>query len=449
MSSVNNNVANILHTRFGKLIQKAIEDAVGELTWAKLIPYDSSKQVGDSYTEAIVLGNEVGYSIIGNTTEVTNISPAAAAAVKQAVASPCITVLRSVIPWAMITRSEHSEGAFISVMKYIVKNHILSHKKFVDILKYTGRDTTKLLGRVAYFTATYRGVSFTNGTGTLPSTAFGSIAFTNGVNTAGKYVLLQPGDNASGFWVGMQGVKLLELTAALGVAATSKVVSYDSKNGVLQLDTTPVPATATGSHLLAYEGMELGLEMIGIRKILTNTGTLFGISATQYPLWRANQKDLAGTRLTLDKLTDIVADTANASGLYGAIDVIVNNRTLATLITDENALRKYDASYSAEKYQRGARSLEFLFGDITLKIQTSRYIFEGDAVLLNNVADAWTCSGSSDITMELPGVPTGKLMNNLESQTGFAFHTFADTYIMCREPAKQTIIYGINDESAT
>lgn len=454
MSSANNSQVNILHSRFAKIVPSAVEAVSADLTFTKLIPYDKSREVGSDYVEAVHLNSEVGYSIIGNTTEVTSISPAGAGAVKQATVSPCITVLRSVIPWGMISRSERSEGAFVSIMKHIVKNHVLSHKRIIEVLKYVGQDSARLMGRVSYATATYRTVSLTTGAGTFATNGFGSsITFaTGGINAASKYILLQPGDNAAGFWQGMNGLRIKQVDSSLAVINSGKLTGYDAYNGILQVDFTPTAASAVGSHMLCLDGQESALELVGIRKILTNTGSLFGISASTYPLWRANQKDLGSTttsKLTLAKLTSFVADISNASGASGSFDVVVNNRTLATLTSDENALRSYDSSYSPEKYKNGARSLEFVFGDIVLKIQGSRYIFEGDAVLLNNVEDSWTCSGSSDVTMELPGLPLGKLSGNLHEQTGYAFHTFADTYVVCREPAKQGIITGINDEAST
>jgi hypothetical protein len=39
--------------------------------------------------------------------------------------------------------------------------------------------------------------------------------------------------------------------------------------------------------------MESNKEMVGVQKILENTGTLFGISSSQYALWKANSVNLA------------------------------------------------------------------------------------------------------------------------------------------------------------
>lgn len=448
--SSSNSIVNILHTRFGKFIDTLAKDAAGDLLLNKLMPYDKQAEVGESYTEAVVLGAEVGFSIIGSTTEVSDINPAIAAAVKQAVVTPCITVLRSVIPWAMASRSEKSEGAFVQTMKHVVKNHVLSHKRFLEILKVVGRDA-RGLGTVSYATATYRGVSFTAGAATMTDTAFGSITFaTGGVDTTNKYILLAPGNNASGFFTGMQGVRIRQIaTATMATVGYGKLVGYDSANGILKVDFTPTAASAANSHAIVLDGMESSLEFYGLRAILNNTGSLFGINATTYNLWKANQKALGSVKLTFARLLDFLSDITNASGASGAFDVIINPRTFADLISDESALRQYDASYSPEKYNRGARAIEFIMGDITLRIRASRYCFEGDAYVLNNVEDSWVCSGSSDVAMSIPNLPAEKLVVQLQDQTGVAFHTFADTYMLCREPSKQGIITGINDESAS
>lgn len=449
--SSSNSIVNILHARFGKFIETLAKDAAGELLLNKLIPYDAKAEVGDTYNEAVVLGAETGYSIIGNTTEVSDINPAVAGAVKQASVSASVTILRSVIPWSMASRSEKSEGSFVQAMKYVVRNHVLSHKRFLEILKVTGKDIVRGLGRVSYATATYRGVSLTAGAGTFATNQFGSsiTIATGGVDTTNKYILLQPGDNASGYWSGMQGMRIKQVTSAQAVVASGKVVGYDSFNGIIKVDFTPVAATSAGSHYLCLDGMESQLEFAGVRKILTNTGSLFGISASTYNLWRAYQSDLAATKLTFAKLISRISDIINQSGASGTFDVLVNSRSFATLVSDESALRSYDSSYSPEKYQRGARSLEFTVGEASIRLRSYRYVMEGDCFILNDVESSWICSGSSDVAMSIPGLPLDKLVVQLQDQSGVAFHTFADTYLLCREPAKQGIITGINDESAT
>ncbi len=446
-SSSSLNVIEITKRNYGKLNADVVP--MEGLLITEDIPYSEKGRTGDTYNEAVVLGAEVGITFAGSGNELNNVNPAIAGAVKQARVAPYISVLRSVVPWQSISRTSGGEEvAFMEASKHVVKNNMISHKRFIEIVKIHGQNSAKLLGAVSYATATYRTVSFTTGTGTLVSSIFGSVAFTTGVNTAGKYILLSPGDMASGIWVGMQGVKVKQLLASdLSVAAEGKLVAVDSALGILKVDFTPVVATAAGSHILAFEGMELANEMIGIKKIAKNTGTLFNISAATYPLWKSNVITLAAVKLTLTNLELGMADAINAGGLSGDVNVYVNPRSFHKIISDEMSKRQYDYSYDKKEITSGGKAIRFAYADGDMLIKGHRYIMEGDALVLRT--DDWICSGSQNIQMSIAGLPDEQLIFPLQDQMGYVFNTYADQYIFCRAPAKQTLIEGINDESAT
>jgi len=410
------------------------------------IPFSEKARVGESYVEAVILGSEVGITYAGSGSNLFSINPASAGAVQQAVITPYISMLRSIIPYQTISRSSGSDSAFVEATKHVMKNNIASHKRFLEIAKIYGQATNNL-GYVSYATATYRTVSFTNGAGTLISSLFGSVAFTAGVNTTDKYILLAPGNFASGIWVGMQGVKVKQIATSSGlVVAEGTLVAVDSALGILKVDFTPVAASSTTSHKLAFDGMESANEMVGIKKILNNTGSLFSISAATYPLWKANTVALSSVKLTLANLASAVADTVNAGGLMGKVKAYCNPRSFNKVVSDQAALRQYVTDQNKE-FKNGAMSIEFAFPDVTLELVGSRYIMEGDCLILR--IEDWECGGSSDVQISIPGMPDERLIFSLESQGGYAFNTYADEFIFCRLPAKQTYISGINDESAS
>jgi len=447
MSSTSSlNVLEIAKKVYGKLNTDLLP--LDDLHITKDIPYSETGRVGSSYCEAVVLGNETGITFAGSGNEIFNINPAIAGAIKQAEIRPYISVLRSVVPWQSISRTAGGESvAFIEASKHVVKSNAISHKRFLEIVKIHGQNTTKLLGRVSYATATYRGAAFTAGTGTLTSSLYGSVTFTNGASTATKHLLVAPGDFASGIWVGMQGVKVKQLLASdLSVVAQGKLVSVDSALGVLLVDFTPVAATATGSHILAFEGMELSNELVGIKKILKNTGSLFGINAAAYPLWKSNVVDAAGAKLGLANLESAVANAINAGGLSGDVSVYVNPRTFHKVISDEMSKRQYDYSYDKKEITSGGKAIRFAYADGDMVIKGHRYIMEGDSVIIR--PEDWVNSGSQDIQMSIAGLPEEKIMYFLIDQGGYAFSTFSDQYIFCRAPAKQILIEGLNDEAA-
>lgn len=412
---------------------------------AKDIPFDSKKMVGEKYVEAVILSHEVGITLGGSGTEAFEINPAVAGATKQAEVTPYVSVLPSLVPWSVISRSAGAgEKAFFDATKQIVKNNLRSHGKFQEVLRLYGQSTSKL-GYVSYATATYRGVSFTNGGGTLAYQGT-DVTFTAGVNTSSKHILFAPGEFAAGFWVGMKGMQIQQIATSGGsVVAEGSVVGVDAKNGIIKVDFTPVAATSTTSHHIGIKGQENTGEMVGIHKILSTAGTLFNIDNSTYELFRGNEYDAAG-KLTLAKLETAIGDAVNAGGLDEDVVCYVNPRTWATLVNTEAALRSYDSSYKSDKAVNGFRDIEFYGQNGKITIKASRYVKEGHAFAL--CLKGWCRSGSAEISFQVPGMRQ-ELIFPLENQAAYAFRSYSDQYIFCYEPSKSILISGINDEASS
>lgn len=408
---------------------------------AKDIPWDEGSKVGDKFKEDVVLGAETGITFGGSGQDAFEINPAIAGAVRQTEVTPYVTMLPSILPFATISRSLGDEKAFFQATKFITMNNLKSHNKFKEITRLYGQ-STKGLGTVAYMTQTYRGVAFTNGTGTLDS-----IAFTNGINAAGKYILINAGQFAAGHWVGMQGMKVKQVNVSTGaVVGAGKLVSYNAKYGYIKVDFTPVAASGLHSHKLVLDGWEASGEMAGIESILTNTGTLFGISTALFPLFKGNVVDNESKKLTLPRLNEYVADAVNGGGLEGDVNVYVNPRTWGTMASTEAGLRVYDKSYSESQAKNGFMDLEFYSQTGKLTIKAHRCVKEGEAAVLK--LDCWKRSGSAQVGFKVPGMDQD-LIKPLDNQAGYQFKSFGDEYTFTYQPSHNIWITGINDESAS
>lgn len=436
MSQTNNAAANNLFKKvYGKIKDLQPQDH----RLAEDFPFEEKQKVGESYSEAVVLTAETGITFGGSVAEAIELNPAVAGAVKQALVSSYISALPSVIPMGIISRSLGSEQAFLAATKHVMKNNLKSHGKFLEIARLYGQ-STELLGYVSYATATYRGVSFAIGAGVL-----NGITFTAGVNTSSKYILLKPGDFASGIWVGMEGVQVQQINSSNVVVAEGSLTEVNSEYGYIGVDFTPVAATSTTSHRLCFKGMAEANEMIGIKKILTtSSGTLFGINVASYSLWKGNSIAVGSQKFSFDVLQAGIAQAVNRGGLDGDVIVYVNPRTWGKLITTEAGLRHYDSSYKANAAENGAESIVFHHQAGKSIIRSHRLLKEGDACGLH-VSD-WSRSGSAEIAFEIPGMAQD-VIYPLENQLAYKFMSFADQYMFCNAPARSLWFSGINDES--
>lgn len=420
---------------------------------SKDIPWQEGQKVGDEFIESVTLTDEVGITLGGSGTDAFEIDAAVAGATKQVKVSPYVSVLPSILPWAVISRSagagdgegKGNEKAFFDATKRIVKNNLKSHEKLKETLRLYGQATAKL-GYVSYATATYRGVSFTNGGGALTHKGT-SVTYTAGVNTTSKHILFAPGNFAAGHWVGRKGLRVEQiLTSSGAVVASGSLVSVDAGNGSIEVDFTPVAATSTTSHHIGIKGMADTGEMIGIQKILSTTGTLFNVNNSIYELFKGTEHNCAATKFSFTHFQNGVSKAVNQGGLEGDIVVYVNPRSWATLTSTEASARDYDDSYDPKKAEQGFKDIIYYTQTGRAVIKAHRHVKEGEAFGLH--LDDWSRSGSSEVSFSVPGMKED-IIFPLQNQAGYAFRSFSDEFVLCVAPARSIYWYGINDESAS
>lgn len=439
-----NDVVQLFKKVYGNINDLQPEDYI----LGKRIPFSQKQKVGDAYIEAMILSAESGWTLGGSGMDAFDINPAVAGVVKQTSVVPYQSVLPSVVPWGVLSRSAGAgEKAFYDGTKHIVKNNIKSHGKLLEILRLYGQ-AAALLGYVSYVTGTYRAASFTNGTGTLVSAYFGSLSFTNGV-VAGSggnpsYILVGPGSFAAGIWVGSEGCQILEVNSSGTPVQSYTLLGVDPDLGVLKVNNAPVAASSTTSHRLCFKGQEVAGDMIGVQKILSTSGNLFGIDNSLYSLWQGTQYPVANTRLQDSDLQKAIGRAVNRGGLDGDVLALVNPRTWATLCTDQAAKRVYDKSYSPSEADNGFESIMFYTQTGKVEVMSHRMVKEGDAFVLHE--SDWSRSGSAEISFTIPGIDK-EVIFPLQNQAGFAFRSFADQYLFCHAPARSIYISGINDEA--
>ena len=439
-------VINLFKRVYGNLEDLVPEDQ----HLSKRIPFSQKARVGEAYLEAVVLSAETGITF-SSSNSAFDLNPPRAGVVSQSSVSPNVSVLASVVPWATISRSVGGgDRAFFEATKFIVRNNLKSHQKFQEIIRLYGQ-SQDLLGYTSHYTGTYRGVVFALGTGTL-----NGVAFTNGVNVGGmaggnSAILVSPGQFAAGIWVGMEGMRVLQVNAAGAIVAAGSLVSVNSENGYIVVDFIPQaaaasPTTLTSDVRLCFDGMETANDSIGVDRILsTQAGQLFGINTSQYSLWQGSNLDLQHiSSLSLSACQDGVADMVNKSGMEGDLVCYLNPRTWASLSNSDSALRFYDESYDAKKDESGFQSIRYHSQAGTISMVPHRCVKEGQAYALH--IPTWTRSGSSDVSFTVPGMDSEKIIFPLQNQAGYAFRSYSDQYLFCHAPAQNLRIHGINDE---
>lgn len=426
-----------------KKVYSVIKDLLPEgYVFQEMAKFNSAEKIGESLNIAVILTQENGITLAGSSGDIITFEDAQSGIIKQATIKPSETFLPSSLSTAVLSRSANEgEAAFKKASVSRVKSNIKSHQRFLEQLCFYGQDASGI-GRVSYATATWQGVAFTAGTGTLAG-----VVFTNGVNVGAQKVLINPADLASGIYMGAEGMPVRERAVGGAVIATGLITAVDLKNGILTLSFVPTAASGVSSHCieLVNQNAAAGNDFLGAKGILTTSGVVFGIDNSVYGMWKGSQSDLLQTKLTFNKLVGAIIDAAN-KGLDRDVVAVTSFESWNSLMVDQAALRQFDSSYSPDEAVRGTEGIVFhtITGKVTVK--ASRFVRRSDCFIF--AAEDWSRVGSSDLTMKVPGLDDGELLQKPITTNAFVFRSYSDQAVLCACPSQSLYIGGIDPLSA-
>jgi hypothetical protein len=186
-------------------------------------------------------------------------------------------------------------------------------------------------------------------------------------------------------------------------------------------------------------------EFAGMDKIISNTGTLFNISASTYALWKSNSFSARSTGLSLTKILNAVA-LGVERGLDEDVVCLVSSKTWADIASDQAALRVYDQSYKSSKLENSAAEFCFHSQNGKIEIHTSIYVKEGEAFIVP--LKRFKRVGAIDVTFKMPGRSQQEdFFLELSSQAGYELRCYTDQALFCECPAKCVKITNIVNSS--
>jgi hypothetical protein len=183
-----------------------------------------------------------------------------------------------------------------------------------------------------------------------------------------------------------------------------------------------------------------GNEMTGIDAILTNTGSLFNIDASVYDLWKSNVVDNNSGKLTFLALQNAVA-VAVGRGLDSEVDVMVNPKVWANLITSQSGARRLDGSYKKSQMENGAEKLTFYSQNGTMNVVPSLYVKEGDCFILP--MDHLVRIGSQDIEFMSQGIGGDEFFQYVPGYNAYELRLWTNQQIFLELPARAVKIKNI------
>lgn len=371
----------------------------------EMIKFNSSQKNGGAYVAPVILGLEHGITYADEDDGAFALNDSIAGTMKPAKVSGYQMVLRSAISYVAASRAMSSAQAFQDATKLLVANMLDSVRNKLEV--------QLMLGQV--------------GIGKVDGAPVGNV------------VTLKATHFAPGVWSGAENMKVDIYNGATIVLADAIVTAVDFENKAITLSSV---VGVADTHTIYPAGAK-GKEMAGLHKILENTGTLFGIDAAQYNLWKGNVYTAAAPGsevvLTFAIIQEAIAKAVE-KGLDKDVKVLVNPGHWDDLLTEESALRSYDASYKPEVAEKGSKSIKFHSQNGMCEIVPSTLVMEGFAYVI--CPEDFQRIGSTDVTFKRPG-QGDNFFRELEAQAGFELRAYSDQALFCVKPSRQILIQGL------
>ena len=372
-----------------------------------MIKFQSSeKQPGNFYIQPVTLGLEHGFTYGGTGGTAFALRNGVASTHDQAKLRGHEMVLRSYLAVGAVSRSS-GKNSFLNASKLVVENMLKSFARRLEV--------QLMYGQAA------------GGLGVVESIATNAIT-------------IEAHEWAAGIWSGSEKMPV-EIRSSAGVLrGEANIVSNNLSTKVIDVDAAPAGVVAT--DVIYYAGA-FGKEFAGIHKIITNTGSLFDIDASQFSLWRGNTvnvgSDFAGNEAVLSfaKIEEAVAVGMEKGLADESICVLCNPKSWNNLLTDLASKRQYDSTYSEAELTQGSRSIKFFGQNGDIEIKASIYCKEGYAYAIQ--PESFIRVGSSDVTLEQPGFE-GKFIKLLENANAYEMRAYTDQALLCTAPGINTLL---------
>lgn len=396
------------------------------------VPFVPSELMnGKQYEQPVVLANEAGFTYSLDTQNAYDLNDSIGMFMAMAEVPGADLVLDSTVGYNQAARASHSQTSFKSVMSVKFENMLKSSQKRLEIAYLYGSDH-------------------------IAQAATQQVTIANSLLP----IVIDTDEWATGIWAGSENSNVVFVRASDNTAVDSlrsfKVAKVDVDNktvyfaagtagtaGNLSTLETAIEAYACNIHFFGSCSGSAGTfayaEMAGLKKIITNTGSLFGIDASQYDLWKGNSVSTSG-QLTMQKVLSVIAKQAQR-GLDGDAVLFCNPQTWADLASNLAALRRFDGSYSKKKASNGSEVLEYTAMSGTVHIVPYNIVKEGDCFIIPK--DKVIRIGARELGLNDPTRPQDEIFFTIPGKAGVGLRAYTNQAIFVEAPAQAAYISGI------
>lgn len=375
-----------------------------------LIKFNKTDLLGSKYVQPVRLALPGGFtSALGDgTAGAFSLNDAKAGTQGKAEVTGCQLVLRDQLPYEDAAKAVKGKASFADGTKFFYEGMQKSFRKRLE--------TMFLYGNV--------------GIGKVSAYASGTPSITIALS-----------DWAPVIWAGLEGTEINIMNGTTSTVRDTAVtiVSVDVDTRIVTLSGTVSGAAA--NDIVYFKG-GYGTEMSGIHKIMTNTGSLFNISASTYQLWKSSTVAITGA-LSFNAVKKAVTK-AVGKGLMEDVSLFVNPGGWDDLASDISSLRTIDKS-EVKKVDIGAEEICYHSQSGKVMIISHPMVKEGYAYGL--ASGNWKRVGAADVVMGAPGFG-GDPFFHIAGKAGVEARSYTHQAIFSEMPGTSFYISGIVNSTA-
>jgi hypothetical protein len=359
-----------------------------------MVPFNSANKTGKSYEVPVVVSTAQGFSY-GAADATITLNTEVAATLKNISVKGAQIVGQASINYDAASRSSSSKQAFKDSAGLVVQNLFESHSRKLEAsLLYGG-----------------------SGIGTVAS-------------LASQVITLTAASFADGLYIGSEGMEI-------DVYQADKVTVRQANLTITAVDpalyTLTVSGTTTGivsTDVIFVKG-SVGKECFGLDAIITNTGSMFGVDAAAYSLWKGSSYACGSAPLTMAKVLSGAAQAIARGGLSRDAVLLVHPSSWNNLNSDQGALRQYvDDKNSAAN---GFEKITYRGPNGKIEVVAHPMVKRGEAFLIDpkNLRRV----GSQDISSKTPGMDS-EIFIHSQTMSAYILRTYSNQAILCEKPAQ-------------
>lgn len=249
---------------------------------------------------------------------------------------------------------------------------------------------------------------------------------------------------AEGIWAGNENMVLSVYTSAGVYKKDITVATVDTQNLTIFFNAGDLN-TVVATDVIFFQGGSATTELVGIAKIIQNTGTLYNISAADYSLWKGNNfnfttQGASGEDLSFKRAIQLDSRIRSRGGMGDQLG-LVNPDVWTTLCSNIEAARDFGGDqYKNTDIDRGTRKIRFFTPTGVTEIVAHPICKRGDFFSLRR--GKWLRAGATDPTFNLPS-EGGKVLFDLQDYPGKEMRIMADNTWFTPKPAASGMITNI------